>query len=66
MGRVPSKMAGVNWLVSPPIKPKNCSKPSPVGQRSKGPAWLVRVPVYGMGAIAAYWCLDRTAGLFYF
>ncbi len=30
---------------------------------SKGPLWLVRIPVYGMGAMAAYWCLDRTAGL---
>ena len=28
------------------------------------PAWLVRVPVYGMGSIAVYWCLDRASGLF--
>lgn len=28
------------------------------------PAWLVRVPVYGMGAVAVYWCLDRASALF--
>ena len=30
----------------------------------QAPAWLVRVPVYGMGTIAVYWCLDRASGLF--
>jgi hypothetical protein len=28
------------------------------------PPWLVQVPVYGMGSIAVYWCLDRASGLF--
>jgi hypothetical protein len=28
------------------------------------PGWLLRAPVTAMGALAAYWCLDRTAGLF--
>ena len=28
------------------------------------PPWLVRVPVYGMGSLAVYWCLDRAWGLF--
>ncbi len=28
------------------------------------PGWLLRAPVTAMGALAVYWCLDRTAGLF--
>jgi len=28
------------------------------------PAWMVRAPVTAMGALAAYWCLDRGARLF--
>jgi hydrogenase/urease accessory protein HupE len=28
------------------------------------PGWMLRAPVTAMGALAAYWCLDRTAGLF--
>jgi hydrogenase/urease accessory protein HupE len=28
------------------------------------PPWLVQLPVYGMGSIAVYWCLDRASGLF--
>jgi hydrogenase/urease accessory protein HupE len=28
------------------------------------PPWLTQVPVYGMGSIAVYWCLDRASGLF--
>jgi hydrogenase/urease accessory protein HupE len=27
------------------------------------PAWLARVPVYGMGALAGYWWLERTLAL---
>jgi len=29
-----------------------------------GPGWLVRVPVYGIGGLAAYWCIERGVGLF--
>lgn len=25
------------------------------------PAWLARVPVYAMGSLAAYWCIERAA-----
>jgi hydrogenase/urease accessory protein HupE len=28
------------------------------------PAWVARAPVTAMGALAVYWCLDRTARLF--
>jgi hydrogenase/urease accessory protein HupE len=28
------------------------------------PPWLLRAPVTAMGALAVYWCLDRSAGLF--
>ncbi len=28
------------------------------------PGWVERVPVYGMGSLAAFWCIDRTAALF--
>ena len=34
------------------------------GPIARAPAWLVRVPVYGMGTLAVYWCLDRASGLF--
>jgi len=27
------------------------------------PGWLERVPVYGMGALAGYWWLDRLLAL---
>jgi hypothetical protein len=27
------------------------------------PEWAGRIPAYGMGGLAVYWCLDRTAGL---
>jgi hydrogenase/urease accessory protein HupE len=30
----------------------------------RGPVWLTRVPAYGIGSLAAYWCLDRVAVLF--
>jgi hydrogenase/urease accessory protein HupE len=30
---------------------------------ARGPAWLARVPVYAMGSLAAYWCLERGAAL---
>jgi len=30
----------------------------------RAPAWLVRVPAYGMGGLAVFWVLDRTAALF--
>jgi hydrogenase/urease accessory protein HupE len=29
-----------------------------------GPAWLARAPVYAMGSLAAYWCLERGAEIF--
>ena len=25
------------------------------------PAWLARVPVYGIGSLAAFWCYERIA-----
>jgi hydrogenase/urease accessory protein HupE len=28
------------------------------------PAWLARAPAYGIGSLAAYWCIERSAGLF--
>lgn len=28
------------------------------------PAWLLRVPIYAMGGLAAYWCIERGAQLF--
>jgi hydrogenase/urease accessory protein HupE len=31
--------------------------------RSAAPAWLARAPAYGIGSLAAYWCIARTAGL---
>jgi hydrogenase/urease accessory protein HupE len=31
---------------------------------SRAPAWIVRAPVTAIGALAVYWCLDRTARLF--
>ena len=35
-----------------------------VGARSaRVPAWVRRVPVYGMGTLAGYWWLERTLGL---
>jgi len=27
----------------------------------QGPAWLSRVPAYGIGSLAAYWCFERAA-----
>ena len=27
------------------------------------PAWLVRVPAYGIGTFAAFWCFERAAEL---
>jgi hydrogenase/urease accessory protein HupE len=30
----------------------------------RAPVWLVRVPVYGMGGLAVFWVLDRSAALF--
>jgi hypothetical protein len=35
------------------------------GSRLRGaPAWLARVPAYGIGSLAAYWCIERSAGIF--
>lgn len=31
---------------------------------ARAPAWLARVPAYVIGSLAAYWCIERTAGLF--
>ncbi len=31
---------------------------------ASAPAWLLRAPVTAMGALAVYWCLDRSAALF--
>jgi hydrogenase/urease accessory protein HupE len=31
---------------------------------ASAPGWLARVPAYGIGSLAAYWCIERTAGLF--
>lgn len=33
------------------------------GRVEAAPAWLLRAPVYAMGGLAVYWCLDRGAGL---
>jgi len=30
----------------------------------RAPIWLLRVPAYGMGGLAVFWVLDRTAALF--
>lgn len=30
---------------------------------ASAPGWALRAPVYGMGGLAVYWCLDRSAGL---
>ncbi len=30
---------------------------------SSAPGWLARAPVYAMGALASYWCLERAAAL---
>ena len=30
----------------------------------RAPAWLRQVPAYGMGGLAAYWCIERSAQLF--
>jgi hydrogenase/urease accessory protein HupE len=30
----------------------------------RGPAWLARAPAYGIGSLAAWWCLERTAAFF--
>jgi len=32
--------------------------------RAPAPAWLRAAPAYGIGTLAAYWCLERAAGLF--
>ncbi len=32
--------------------------------RARAPAWLSRAPVTAMGALAVYWCLDRSTGMF--
>jgi hypothetical protein len=34
---VPAYSAGYHWFVSPPRKPKKCSKPFPTGQWVYGP-----------------------------
>ena len=33
------------------------------GAIASAPAWALRAPVYGMGGLAVYWCLDRASGL---
>ena len=33
------------------------------GAVEAAPGWLVRAPIYAMGGLAVYWCLDRGAGL---
>ncbi len=32
--------------------------------RASVPLWLARAPAYGLGTVAAYWCVERTAALF--
>lgn len=32
--------------------------------RSAAPGWLAKAPAYAIGSLAAYWCIQRTAGLF--
>jgi hypothetical protein len=32
--------------------------------RARAPIWLARVPAYGIGCFAAYWCFERAAALF--
>ncbi len=34
------------------------------GPLSLAPAWLKRVPAYGIGILATFWCLERTAAIF--
>ena len=31
--------------------------------RAPAPAWLRAAPAYGIGTLAAYWCLERAASL---
>jgi hydrogenase/urease accessory protein HupE len=31
---------------------------------ARGPAWLQAVPAYGIGSLAAFWCIERAAALF--
>jgi hydrogenase/urease accessory protein HupE len=33
------------------------------GTLARAPAWALRAPVYAMGGLAVYWCLDRASGL---
>lgn len=35
-----------------------------LGASHRIPAWLARAPVYAMGSLAAFWCIDRAASLF--
>ncbi len=34
------------------------------GIAGRGPDWLARAPIYAMGSLAAYWCLERGAALY--
>lgn len=34
-------------------------------RRIQWPAWAWRIPVYGIGSMAAYWTIDRVAGFLY-
>ena len=34
-----------------------------VRARAPVPTWLRAAPAYGIGILAAYWCLDRAAGM---
>ncbi len=31
-------------------------------ERSSLPAWAWRIPAYGIGAVAAFWTIERVAG----
>ena len=31
---------------------------------ASAPGWLRLAPAYGIGSLAAFWCLERTASLF--
>ncbi len=31
---------------------------------ARGPGWRVQLPAYGIGSLAAYWCIERAARLF--
>jgi hypothetical protein len=39
-------------------------RPAAIALARHGPAWLVKLPAYTMGSLAAFWCFDRFSGIF--